>query len=325
MWAAFEKQQAGEFGVRDMQQTYDDSVIMALRDQEGAGVDLITDGEMRRFGFVTSFYSLFPELEMLPPPRRAYAISYESEPVYRARAKLSAPNGLGIRQEYAFARRHTAAPMKVTCPGPMVLGSLIRPKPAYRELTEVLWDLAAIINIELRGLAADGAEFIQVDDVFMSHWMDPSLMVDLYNRCVEGIDGPHLTFHVCFGTLGRFSFSERLYRPLMPHFRSARADQLALEFGDRMLAEIDLWRQFDMQVELGFGCVSPKNFYIEKPAEVAESIRQALAYVPADKLFVTADCGFARTPRWLSFRKLCAMVEGARLVRRELTGEAAKS
>jgi len=100
------------------------------------------------------------------------------------------------------------------------------------------------------------------------------------------------------------------------------ADQFALEFANREMAEYDLWREFASEKELAAGLIDVKNYYIEKPEDVAERIRKMLEVVPAEKLSVTPDCGFSQTARWAARGKLKAMVEGTKLVRRELTGEA---
>jgi 5-methyltetrahydropteroyltriglutamate--homocysteine methyltransferase len=99
-----------------------------------------------------------------------------------------------------------------------------------------------------------------------------------------------------------------------------RADQLALEFANRELAELELWHEFPSDKELAAGLIDVKNYYVETPADVAERIRAALRYVAPDKLSVTPDCGFSQTARWAARAKLRAMVEGAAIVRRELTG-----
>ena len=99
-----------------------------------------------------------------------------------------------------------------------------------------------------------------------------------------------------------------------------RADQLALEFANRELAELELWREFPSDKELAAGLVDVKNYYIETPEDVAERIRAALRYVAPNKLSITPDCGFSQTARWAARAKLTSMVEGARIVRRELAG-----
>jgi 5-methyltetrahydropteroyltriglutamate--homocysteine methyltransferase len=97
--------------------------------------------------------------------------------------------------------------------------------------------------------------------------------------------------------------------------------QFALEFANREMAEIELWSEFPSDKELAAGLVDVKNYYVEKPEDVAERIRRALQYVPAERLSITPDCGFSQTARWAARGKLKAMVEGAKIVRRELTGE----
>lgn len=206
----------------------------------------------------------------------------------------------------------------MTCPGPLTLATQITKGGPYRDRVEVAADPAGIINAELRGLAAEGARYLQLDDVFQRFSMDPAILVDLYNRCVEGVKVERLFYHICFGTLEGFSFSERSYRLLFPVILGVRADQLVFEFANRELAEIGLWREFDCPKELGAGVVDTKSFYIEKPEVVARRIRTILEHVPAERLWVNPDCGLARMPRYLALAKLRAMVAGTRMVREEL-------
>jgi len=124
----------------------------------------------------------------------------------------------------------------------------------------------------------------------------------------------------CFGNYVGRPVAKRSYRPLFPHILDVRASQLALEFANRELAELELWGEFPSDKELAAGLVDVKNYYIETPEDVAERIRAALRYVAPDKLSITPDCGFSQTARWAARAKLVSMVAGARIVRRELAG-----
>ena len=319
LWAAYEKIEAGGFGEMDVRETEDDAVEMAIRDQERAGVDVISDGEMRRQGFIVSIFGYFTGIRPIPPRRKVGILSYDGHTLYEPVEKLAAPDGIGMRRELAYLERATTRPFKLTCPGPLTLATQMKPGGPYRDRRDLAADLASIINAEFRALAAEGARQLQIDDVYQSFSMEPKDLVEFYNRCVNGVRVEKLCYHICFGTLEGFSFSERSYRPLFPAILGAKADQFLFEFANRELAEIDLWREFDCPKELGAGVIDTKSFYMEKPEVVARRIRRLLeGGVPVERLWINPDCGLARMPRHLAFAKLRAMVAGTRMVREEL-------
>jgi 5-methyltetrahydropteroyltriglutamate--homocysteine methyltransferase len=313
----------GELGPDDLRETQDDAVDMALRDQEDAGVDIVTDGEMRRVGFFTAaFYGRMTGLRELPPRRKVGVAGHDQRESYEAVEPVEAPEGLGVVAEYEYARSRTTRPVKVPCPGPFTLAGRIKPGAVYADRMEVAYALATIINRELRALVAAGADFIQLDEPsYAVHSSTPADFVNLFNTAVEGVNAK-ISLHMCFGNFVGRPVAKRTYRPLFPHILDVRADQLALEFANRELAELDLWAEFSSDKELAAGLVDVKNYYVETPEDVAERIRATLRHVPVEKLTVTPDCGFSQTARWAARAKLKAMVEGTKIVRRELTGGA---
>ena len=318
-WAALEKIEAGGFGPMDVAETEDDAVETALRDQERAGIDVISDGEMRRQGFIVSTFNYFSGLEALAPRRKIGILSYDGHTIWQPTGRIGAPRGLGMLRELEYLKRATTKPFKITTPGPLTLATQIRPAGPYKHRLDIAADLATIINAELRALAAAGARNLQIDEVFQSFSMEPKQVVELYNRCVEGVAVDRLFFHICFGTLEGFSFSERSYRPLFPAINDVRADQLVFEFANREMSEISLWQEFACPKELGAGVIDLKSFYVEKPDVVAQRIRRLLeAGVPRERLWLNPDCGLARLPRYLGFAKLSALVAGTRIVREEM-------
>jgi 5-methyltetrahydropteroyltriglutamate--homocysteine methyltransferase len=318
LWAAWEKIEAGNFGAMDVAETENDAVATAVRDQERAGVDVISDGEMRRQGFIVSIFKYFHGLKPIEPRRKVGVLSYDGHVFYEPVERLSAPAGLGTLKELDYLRQATTRPFKITLPGPLTLATQITKGGPYRDRVEIAGDLATLINRELRALAAGGAENLQLDDVYQSFIMEPKRLVELYDRCFEGVAAKRRFWHICFGTLDGFGFGERTYRPLFPTIAGATADQLVFEFANREMAECDLWREFDCGKELGAGVLDLKNFYVESPELVARRIRRMLESVPAEKLWVNPDCGLARLPRHLAFAKLQALVTGTQIVRAEL-------
>ncbi len=322
LWTALEAIKEGKYGVTDQRETFDDAVNVAILDQERAGVDIISDGEMRRWYFVQSFYGKMDGLEPEEPLRKTGVYGYDSVPRYHPVRRITVPHGLGIVEEYKYLRAHTTRRTKATCPGPLTLTIHIRLKDdrVYKDRLELAWEFAEVINAELKGLVDAGADFIQIDEP--SYSIIPGTLSDyvqLFNRAVEGVRAK-IALHICFGNLASRPRGKREYSWMFPGILDARCDQFVLEFANRELNEIDLWKAHGIDRELGAGLIDVKSFYVETPEDVAERIRTTLKHVPAEKVYINPDCGFFQIPRWLCQLKLQAMVEGTRIVRRELAG-----
>jgi len=315
--------QRGEMGPDDLIDTQNDAVDMALRDQEDAGVDIITDGEMRRVGFFTAeFYGHMSGLREVPPRRKIGVGGHDQRESYEAVEPIAAPDGLGLSEEFEYVRTRTQLPLKVPCPGPFTLAGRIKPGTVYNDRIEVAYVLSAIINRELKALVAAGVTFLQLDEpsyAVHSQKHAPEEFVRLFNQTVAGVDAK-ITLHLCFGNyLGR-PVAKRTYRPLFPHILDTHTDQLALEFANREMAEVELWQEFASEKELAAGVVDVKNYYVETPEDVAQRVRRVLKVVSPEKLSLTPDCGFSQTARWAARAKLKALVDGVRIVRQELNG-----
>jgi 5-methyltetrahydropteroyltriglutamate--homocysteine methyltransferase len=312
----------GEYGPDDWKETQDDAVDFAVREQEDAGVDIITDGEMRRIGFFTAeFYSHMTGLAEMPPRRKMGVVGHDQRESYQAAEAIQAPNGLGLLEEYEYLKKRTTRRIKMPLPGPYTLAGRIKPGAIYKDRLEVAYALSEIINREMKTLVAAGADFIQIDEPSMAvHAHSPKAFVDLFNAAVAGVDAK-IGVHLCFGNFVGRPVAKRQYHPIFPHILDMNVSQYALEFANRELAELSLWQEFPNDKELAMGAVDVKNYYVETAEDVAERIRAALQYVAPEKLSITPDCGFSQTARWAAKRKLVAMVEGARIVRHELTGQ----
>ena len=307
----------GETGADDVRETLDDAVDTALRDMDDAGVDVVTDGEMRRAGFFTAaFYGFITGIEELPARRTIGVLGHDQREGYRIVGPLAAPNGLGLLLEYEYVRGRTSKRIKMPCPGPYTLAGRLQ----GQERTRTAWELAKIVNAELKAVVAAGCDFVQIDEPsYAVHPDAPREFVDLFNVTVDGVNAK-IGLHLCFGNFVGRPTAKRVYRPLFPHILDAKADQFALEFANRELVELELWSEFPSDKELAAGLVDVKNYWVERPEDVAERIRRALKHVRPEKLSIVPDCGFSQTARWAARRKLTAMVEGAKIVRRELAG-----
>ena len=322
MLAALEAIEAGKFGETDRQELFDDAVNIAIHDQETTGIDIISDGEMRRWYFVQSFFRRMSGLEKLEPLRKMGVYGYDSVPRYKAVAPVTFPTGLGIVEEFKYLKKNTHSKIKATCPGPVTLSIHIRTKDSsiYPDRTKLYWEFVPVINAELKALVAAGAEFIQIDE--------PSAAIvrgeleeytKLFNAAVEGVKAK-IAYHVCFGNLASRPRGKRDYRWMISELLKVNCQQLILEFANREMKEIDLLKEISAQREVGVGVVDIKSFYVESPEDVAERIREALKFAPAEKMTLVPDCGLFQLPRWLAVLKLKSLVAGTRLVRKELTG-----
>ena len=317
---AVETMKRGDYGPAAMQETLHDAVDVALRDQEDAGVDIISDGEMRRLGFFTAdFYNRLTGLRTLPPDRVLGPAGHDQREHYEAIDRIAAPQGLGLVPEFEYVRTRTARPIKLPCPGPFTLAGRIAPGSAYTDRMDVAHALAEIINAELKALVAAGVTFIQLDEPsYAVHPKSPKDFVELFNSAVNGVNA-RIGLHLCFGNFVGRPVAKRTYSPLFPYILDTRTDELALEFANRELFEIEIGKQVaEAGKTLAAGLIDVKNYYIETPDDVALRVRAALKHVPADKLTIVPDCGFSQTARWASRAKLKAMVDGTKIVRQEL-------
>ena len=295
---------------------------LAVADQIEAGVDVITDGEMRRWKFVQGFYERMTGLEPQGPLRLLGPEGYDSAPRYVAVDRVSVPHGLGIVDEFVHLRDlpgRAGHRIKATCPGPATISIHIRERPSYyKSRLELASEFVPAINAELRALVDAGADYIQLDEPSYAVLGSVEEAVTLFNQAVDGVRA-RIGLHICFGNLASRPRLERTYAPLFPAILDAHADELVFEFANRELREIDLLSQITESKDVGVGLVDVKSFHRESPELVAERLRVALRHAPAERVRVVPDCGFWAVPRWLAAVKLRAMVAGTRLVRAELS------
>ena len=311
----------GEFGPADLAEMLDDAVDLALRDQEEAGIDLVTDGEMRRAGFFTAeFYKHVTGVRALVADRRLGVGGHDQQHRFAVLEPISAPDGLGVVEEYRYARARARRPLKVTLPGPYTLSGRLRTGQGevYATRDAAAEAFVPILRSELERLVAEGADHIQIDDPSPAIHPDaPSDFAALFNAAVEPIVGRvRLGAHLCFGNyLGR-PLARRTYRPVLDAMLSFRVDELVLEFANREMAEVDLLGEIaDAGRAVAAGVVDVKNYHLETPDEVAERVDMVLAAgVPAARLSLVPDCGFSQTARWATTAKLRALVAGRDLV-----------
>jgi len=320
----------GEFGPADLAEMLDDGVDVAIRDQEAAGIDIVSDGEMRRAGFFTAeFYRHLTGMRALPPDRLLGAGAHDALHRFAVDEPIAAPNGLGVVGEYVAARSRTTRPLKVTLPGPYTLsGRLVTgPGEVYPTRVAAAEAFVEILGAEIRGLVDAGADIIQVDEPSPAIHPDaPADFAALFNAAVEPALGrARLGAHLCFGNfLGR-PLAPRTYRPILAPMLRFDVDELVLEFANRELAEIGILREIvDAGRDVAAGVVDVKSSYVETAADVAARIDAILGTgIPPQRLTLVPDCGFSQTARHLAVPKLHALVDGRDLVRGRRSAERA--
>jgi len=298
----------------DLEEMHDAAVKAAIKDQEVAGVDIVTDGELRRDNMIDYFAMRLPGVEIDHASKKFYYDFYES--IVRARMPM-AP--LGLTDDFRFLRRFTERRAKLSITGPHSLVKRIR-NEYYPSEEAFAIEIARVMNLELRELVRAGAEEIQVDEPYYSGFPeDLPWGIRAVNTLVDGIDA-RVSLHVCYGNrYGKPSW-EGSYRYLFPAILDARVHQLTLEFARRGSDDIQCFKEFPSSFTLGLGVIDVKSHDVESSGIVAERIRRALAILPPERLAINPDCGLLHLPRDVAFAKLAAMVDGVRAVRRELQG-----
>jgi 5-methyltetrahydropteroyltriglutamate--homocysteine methyltransferase len=311
----------GELGPRDIREVQDDAVDAALRDQEDAGIDIVADGEMRRAGFFTAeFYRHLTGVEPLPPERRLGPGGHDQQHRFRVLAPIESPGGLGVVEEFTYARSRTQKPIKVTLPGPFTLSGRLTygAGEVYPDRIAVAQAFVPILARELERLVAAGATYIQIDEPSPAiHPEASGEFAALFNTAAAGVQGQvRLAAHLCFGNyLGR-PLAARVYRPVLDQALAFGVQDLVLEWANREMAELDVATDIAAAGRsLGAGVVDVKSYHLESADEVAGRIERVLAAgVPPDQLTLVPDCGFSQTARWATRPKLRALVEGRDLV-----------
>jgi len=297
----------------DLDEMHDAVRKSSIKDQEVAGVDVISDGELQRDNMIDYFAERLPGVQIDLGSKRFYYDYYDSV----VRSKL-ATGSLGLVEEARLLRRFTDRGTKVTISGPHTLVKRIQNQHYASEEAFAL-DLARVMNLELRELARAGVTDLQIDEPYYSGFPeDLPWAVRAINAMVDSVDA-RLTLHICYGNrYGKPSW-EGSYRYLFPTIAEAKVHAISLEFARRGDEDLQLFDQFRLPFALGLGVIDVKSHDVESAGVVADRIRRALEILPAERLIINPDCGLVHLPRDVAFMKLCAMVDGTRLVRQEVT------
>ena len=290
-----------------------DATVLAIRAQEAAGLDIITDGEIRRESYSNRFATALEGVD-IDNPGMALDRSGHPNPVPRVVGRIRRRHPVEV-DDLLFLRRHTARTVKMTVPGPFTMSqqAQIEHYGGSRELAAM--DYAEAVNGEIRDLFAAGADIVQIDEPYMQARPDDARAYGLraLNRALEGVRGT-TAVHICFGYAAIIHDRPAGYS-FLPELAACSCVQVSIETAQSKLDCAVLARLEGKKIILGV--IDLADPTVETPDTVAARIRRALPYVAAENIVVAPDCGMKYLPRDVAFGKMRAMVEGARIAREQ--------
>ncbi|MCW5694510.1 MAG: 5-methyltetrahydropteroyltriglutamate--homocysteine methyltransferase [Pseudolabrys sp.] len=296
-----------------LDQAQDDATLIAIRDQERAGLDIITDGEMRRESYSNRFATALEGVD-IDNPGTALDRSGHPNPVPRVTGKIRRKHPVEVR-DVQFLRANTDRTIKITVPGPFTMAQQAQ-NDFYKDEQEMVLDYAAAVNAEIKDLFAAGADIVQIDEPYMQARPEKARQFGLagLNAALDGVKGT-TAVHICFGYAAIIHARPEGYS-FLPELANTAINQVSIETAQSKLDCKVLETLPGKTIILGVLDLS--DMTIEAPETVAARIRRALPHVPAERIVIAPDCGLKYLPRQVAFAKMQAMVEGTKIVRREL-------
>jgi 5-methyltetrahydropteroyltriglutamate--homocysteine methyltransferase len=296
-----------------LDEAQDDATLLAIRDQERAGLDIITDGEMRRESYSNRFANALDGVD-LDNPGTALDRSGHPNPVPRVVGKISRRHAVESR-DVEFLRANTDRKIKITVPGPFTMAQQAQ-NDFYASEREMALDYAAAVNAEIKDLFAAGADYVQIDEPYMQARPEKAREygLDALNAALEGVKGA-TAVHICFGYAAIIHERPAGYN-FLPELSGCGVHQVSIETAQSNLDTAVLENLRGKTIILGV--IDLSTHEVESAKTVAARIKRALPHVDADKVIVAPDCGMKYLPRASAFGKMRAMSEGAALVRTEL-------
>jgi len=293
----------------------DDATILAIRDQERAGLDIITDGEQRRESYSNRFATALDGIDV-ERPGTTINRSGKPIPVPRVVGPIRRSRPVGLR-DLKVLRSNTDRTIKATVPGPFTMSKQAQ-DDYYKDEEAVAFAYADALNGEIKDLFAAGAGVVQIDEPWMQQHPDKARRYGLkaLNRALEGVRGT-VAVHLCFGYAAVVHDKPSGYS-FLSELEGSEAQQVSIEAAQPRL-DLAVLRQLPSKTII-LGVIDLSDLNVETPQTVADRIRSALVHVPADRVVVAPDCGMKYLPRTVAFAKMKAMAEGAALVRSELNG-----
>ncbi|MFZ2651257.1 MAG: uroporphyrinogen decarboxylase family protein [Burkholderiaceae bacterium] len=295
-----------------LQQAWEDATLLAIRAQEDAGLDIISDGEIRRESYSNRFATALEGID-LDNPGTALDRSGHANPVPRIVGKISRRHAVEV-EDLLFLKRHTQRQVKITVPGPFTMFQQAQ-NDFYASDEEATLDYATAVNAEIRDLFAAGADVVQIDEPYMQARPEKARQYGLQalNRALEGVSGT-TAVHICFGYAAIIHTRPSGYS-FLPELRGCACKQVSIETAQSKLDCSVLAQLPDQQIMVG--CIDLSSMQVETPEVVAARIRRALPFVAKERVILAPDCGMKYLPRDVASAKLGAMVEAAKILRRQ--------
>ena len=304
--------------VRDdwLEQAQDDATLLAIRDLERAGIDIITDGEIRRESYSNRFATALEGID-LDRPGQVKSRSGHRTPVPRVVGRIRRRGPVEVR-DMKFLRANTDRLAKITLPGPFTM-SRQAINEHYKDDDEMVMDYAVAVNAEAKDLVKAGADVIQLDEPWLRQDPDAAkrIAVKAINRALAGISVPTIV-HLCFGYAALVPGETKpVGYSFLPELADSTADQISIEAAQ---PKLDLGVLHDLSPKkILLGVLDLGDIKVETPKKVADRIRKGLKHLPAERLIPAPDCGMKYLPREVALGKLKALSEGAAIVRAEIS------
>src|SRR5207245_5602324 len=291
----------------------DDATLLAIRAQERAGLDIITDGEIRRESYSNRFATALEGID-IDHPGTALGRSGHPNPVPRIVGRIRREHAVEV-EDLLYLRKNTSRKTKITVPGPFTLSQQAQ-NDFYKSAEEAAMDYAAAVNEEIRDLFAAGADIVQIDEPYMQARPEKARQFGLkaLNRTLEGVTGT-TAVHICFGYAAVIHVRPSGYS-FLGELAGCNCSQVSIETAQSNLDCSALKALPGKTIILGV--IDLNDMTVETPEKVAARIRRALPFVASKNIVVAPDCGMKYLPRGVAFEKLKAMVGGAKLMRAEL-------
>jgi 5-methyltetrahydropteroyltriglutamate--homocysteine methyltransferase len=303
--------------------TLRDAIMVVLKTQELAGIDVVADGELNRFDpshpetngmidyFVTQLDGVRTRFSLtdIDAFRADAGLAYRSDPAAIVAGEIG-EGTLNLPRDFEFTRSLTRSPLKFTCTGPHMLAKVLTDRH-YGSFDKVAMAIARVLRRQVERIDAD---VIQLDEANISgHPEDAPWALEALNHVLDGIAGTR-AIHICFGNYGGQSVQKGFWKDLMPFLNGLQVDHLVLEFARRGYRELEEFKDLDPRIGLGLGVVDIKDNAVESPSLIAERIELAAKILGEGRVhYVHPDCGFWMLQRSVADRKMRALVEGRNL------------
>jgi len=296
-------------------QAQDDATLLAIHDQERAGLDIITDGEMRRESYSNRFATALEGVD-IDNPGTALDRSGHPNPVPRVAGKVRRKHPVEV-DDVKFLRAHTTRAIKITVPGPFTMSCQAQ-NDFYKDEEEMALDYAAAVNAEIKDLFAAGADIVQIDEPYMQARPEKARRYGLaaLNRALDGVTGT-TAVHICFGYAAIIHERPSGYS-FLPELAQCSCRQISIETAQSKL-DCSVLKQLEGK-RVMVGCIDLADPQVESAETIVQRIERALPYIKVENVILAPDCGMKYLPRETAIGKLSAMVEAAKILRARYPG-----